>query len=119
MYVETSLADGDAELNEVQKSQRLNRINAKGLAVATKLSEVLAGKDIDLSELGDLRGIDPRDTKERRLREYLDTINAARTRLLKGDYGICLECKEPLGDALLDETPWATLCNDCRAGLAG
>ena len=115
MYFEATYRQGERAMNEAQKQMRLKRINQKGLAVATKLSEVLAGKDIDLSQLGDLSGIDPNDKKERRLRAYLDTINAARKRLQTADYGRCLKCPDALTDAVLDEAPWTTVCRNCLA----
>ena len=94
---------------------RLNRINAKGLQVATQLADILAGKDIDLSDLGDVHGIEIGDKKERRLRAFLDQINDARKRLLSAGYGACLSCHTPFSDAALDETPWLARCGDCEA----
>lgn len=98
---------------------RLERINKKGLEVATKLAELKAGKDVSLKDFGLV--MDKEDTvekKERRLRAFLDQINASRTRLNAGDegnYGKCLACGTEFDDPTLDETPWIERCGDCVA----
>jgi RNA polymerase-binding transcription factor DksA len=94
---------------------RLTRINEKGLAVATKLANLMAGKEVDLSELGDLRGLDLIDMKEMRLRDFLKQINAARQRLGTREFGHCVACKSPFDDATLNETPWIEHCVECSA----
>ena len=95
--------------------KRLNRINEKGLAVATRLAEHLAGKDVDLSELGDLSGLELTDMKEMRLRAFLERINNARRRLNTTAYGLCLACGAPFDNAILDETPWIEECSACQS----
>ena len=106
------MADSPEERNKL----RLDRINGKGLEVATKLSELLAGKDVDLATLNPYED-DPNIKKEERLRAYLDQINAARRRLLDGDFGACQACGETFRAEVLDETPWIGVCEPCiRAG---
>jgi len=95
--------------------RRLNRINEKGLAVATRLAEHLAGKDVDLSEMGDLSGLELTDMKEMRLRTFLERINNARRRLNTADYGLCLVCGAPFEATTLDETPWIEECSACQS----
>ena len=98
------------------KSQfRLQRINAKGMEIATTLAELLAGKDVSLEALSTLRPFDdPTLDKEARLRAFLTQINAARVRLGDGDsFGRCLACEQPLADAALDEYPWLERCVSC------
>ena len=97
-----------------RRSLRLKRINAKGLEVATRLSDLLANKDVTLADLEGLAELG-RSQKEVRLRAYLDQINAARQRLLDGTPGVCLSCDVPLGDAVLDEQPWIERCSACLA----
>ena len=97
-----------------RRSLRLKRINAKGLEVATRLSDLLANKDVTLADLEGLVELG-RSQKEVRLRAYLDQINAARQRLLDGTLGACLSCDVPLGDAVLDEQPWIECCSACLA----
>lgn len=95
---------------------RLDRINQKGMAVAQRLMDLMAGKDVDLSELGDLRGLDLIDSKEMRLRAFLDQINRARKRLSSQEYGLCVGCQAPLEPVALDETPWMEGCGTCANG---
>jgi RNA polymerase-binding transcription factor DksA len=95
------------------QERRLQAINRKGWDVAQKLIELKANQDITLEELADLHGGEPGATPEERLRQFLDRINAARTRLIENDYGLCLDCEEPLDDAALDETPWVERCSAC------
>lgn len=101
-------------MDEASRQLRLKRINAKGLGVATRLSELLAGKDVDLGAIG-VSGPDLVDDKEMRLRDFLDQINGARQRLLSGGYGACLACGAPFPEAALDEIPWIERCADCEA----
>ena len=99
--------------------KRLKRINEKGLGVATRLADLMAGKEVDMADLGDLRGLDLIDMKEMRLRTFLNQINAARTRLGSADYGKCLNCGSLFSDATLDETPWIENCSTCIDVMAG
>jgi len=94
---------------------RLARINQKGLAVAQRLQQLKAGKDVNFEQLADLTCSGSRLTPEERLRQYLDQINRARTRLLEGAYGQCLQCKQEFLSAQLDEMPWVELCVACDA----
>ena len=94
--------------------ERLKRINEKGLAVATRLADLMGGKDVDLSELGDLRGLDLTDMKEVRLRAFLSQINRARDRLGTQSFGKCIGCGLPFKEATLDETPWIERCHECQ-----
>ncbi len=105
-------------MDDAQRSLRLGRINAKGMEVATKLSSLLAGKDVSLIELAELtKGGEPAETKEQRLRRFLDQVNASRARLLNkagaAPYGACLGCGSPLADGALDEMPWVERCAPC------
>ena len=103
-----------------QRSLRLQRINQKGLEVATKLAGLKAGQNITLADMG--TGLERAGlTKEERLRNYLDLINASRTRLLSGPgggYGRCLACGVELTPAALDELPWTERCGDCERDKA-
>ena len=97
-----------------RRSLRLQRINQKGLEVATKLADLKAGQNITLADM-DTPGLDLEAmSKEERIRAFLDLINAARTRLLSGAYGSCLACAADLAPAALDEVPWTERCADCE-----
>lgn len=90
----------------------------RGQVIATKLSEVLAGKD---AERG-LRaiGLDakPGMRPEEVLRAALDHVERLRKRLEAGDdaYGRCWSCGVDLGLPALEEVPWADACG-AHAGL--
>lgn len=51
------------------------------------------------------------------LREHLAQVNAARQRLLEGQYGICKNCGRPISPARLQVIPYATLCVRCHTLL--
>ena len=103
---------------EERKALRLQRINRKGLEVATKLAELKAGQNITLAEMS-TPGLDTEAMdKEARVRAFLDLINASRTRLQGRGYGHCLACSAVLDEAALDETPWLERCARCAAEKA-
>lgn len=92
---------------------RLRRALLKrGHVIATKLSDVLAGKD---GERG-LRalGLDakPGMRPEEVLRAALDHVETLRKQLEAGDpaYGACWVCGTELPLAGLEEVPWADAC---------
>ena len=96
------------------REMRLQRINSKGMGVAQKLADLLAGKDVQLADLGDLHGLDLVDKKEMHLRVFLDKINAARRRLNSDEYGLCIVCSTAFSAAVLDEIPWVDQCDACE-----
>ena len=104
--------------DDARRALRLQRINQKGLEVATRLAELKAGQDITLADM-ESPGLDVEAmTKEARVRAFLDLVNAARTRLGTAAYGLCLACSVPLDDAGLDERPWLERCADCARDKA-
>ena len=103
---------------DARRSLRLQRINQKGLEVATKLADLKAGQNITLADM-EAPGLDvDAMDKEARVRAFLDLINASRTRLLQGGYGRCLACDEALSPVALDEVPWTERCGDCARDKA-
>ena len=57
--------------------------------------------DVNLAEI-------TRDVQEIR------DIDAALSRIAKGDYGVCIRCAEPVGRARLDAHPTAKRCLSCQ-----
>src|SRR5579863_7135314 len=55
-------------------------------------------------------------TVERLNREtfLLRQVTDALDRIASGDYGICLECEEPISAKRLTALPWAALCLSCQ-----
>src|SRR5215468_6140063 len=48
------------------------------------------------------------------LREVSDALH----RIELGQYGICLECEEPISQKRLDAVPWARYCVTCQESIA-
>ena len=96
--------------------RRLSHIAKKGWEVAERLASLKSKQDFELSDI-----IDPTlefsNSREERLRKYLDMIERARARLLANNesYGRCLGCAAVFSDAVLDEQPWIEFCGDCHA----
>lgn len=53
-----------------------------------------------------------------RERKELAEIEAALSRIKRGDYGICEICENPIREARLQALPWARLCIHCADGGA-
>lgn len=50
--------------------------------------------------------------------ERLRMVNEALDRLQTGDYGVCLNCGQPIPDKRLQAVPWARYCVKCQEELA-
>jgi DnaK suppressor protein len=48
------------------------------------------------------------------LREVSDALHRVET----GQFGICLECEEPISQKRLDAVPWARYCVTCQEAIA-
>lgn len=83
---------------------------ARGLTLATLLSEVLAGKRPPA--LAALLAAKPGARPEEVLRRALDQVEARRRLIDAGDdrYGRCDVCGVDLGLSALGEMPWADRC---------
>ncbi len=92
---------------------RLRRgLQHRGLALATRLSELMAGGDAERVLRAFGLTAKPGATPEELLRRALDQVEARRTLLDAGDdrYGRCDVCGVDLGAAALGEMPWADRC---------
>lgn len=49
---------------------------------------------------------------------HLREINDALHRIDTEQYGICLECEEPISQKRLDAVPWAKYCVTCQESIA-
>jgi DnaK suppressor protein len=49
---------------------------------------------------------------------HLREINDALHRMDTNQYGICLECEEPISTKRLDAVPWAKYCVSCQESIA-
>ena len=100
---------------EQRRDMRLKRLHEKGMGVAQKLSDLLAGKDIRLGDIG-LQGIDMVDDKEQRLRQFLQLINDSRRIILASEYPSKVAAEETRRQLFLDDNPWLEAA---KADVAG
>lgn len=58
-----------------------------------------------------------RDVLVQRMNTVARMLGEVRKAVIKcdtGDYGVCEECEEPIGQGRLDAIPWAALCVNCQ-----
>jgi RNA polymerase-binding protein DksA len=99
--------------DEVRKSllaKRAELAQRVGATQATERQEVAEGEN-DNAQLWEVSDI--RDDLDSQAATELDQVNQALTRLDAGEYGLCTECDEPIGEARLKALPYATLCIQC------
>jgi RNA polymerase-binding transcription factor DksA len=105
--------------DDAARARLRKKLLGRGQVIATKLSEILNGKD-KLSGLRAL-GLDakPGMKPEEVLRAALDHVEKLRKQVEAGDdaYGRCWVCGKDLGLAGLEEVPWADACGE-HAGMA-
>ena len=77
---------------------------------ATERREVAEG-DNDNAQQWEVSDI--RDDLDTQAASELQQVNHALARLNAGEYGECVECGEPIGEARLQALPYATLCIQC------
>ncbi len=98
-------------------SARRTFLLRKGAEVAKKLEDLLAHKEVDLSQ-GILGSAVPDHDDALRLRRFLELIDR---RIKAARFGRCTVCEERLPEATLDETPWlerADIGLGCRIALS-
>jgi len=79
----------------------------KGKEVADKLERVLNKKDVDLEDMSLFKNDEPAETKEKRLRRYLDHLMKRLRSVDDPRFGFDPERGEFLSVTELDEVPWA------------
>tara|TARA_Y100001933_G_scaffold174023_1_gene172449 strand:+ start:220 stop:570 length:351 start_codon:yes stop_codon:yes gene_type:complete len=95
------------------------------IAELTELSEESresqAPVELDQTRQGRLSRMDAmqgqamaRATDARRLRQ-ISALKAALARIDSGDFGLCIECAEPIAEPRLESNPAITLCIDCAS----
>jgi RNA polymerase-binding transcription factor DksA len=98
----------EEELQRLQKT-----VSDKGMEINVKLTDLLAGKDI---ELADLKGLElPKDNKEKieKLREFLKHLSLVLKSFISGDYGQCIGCGTWIDATDLRNFPWVQYCSTC------
>jgi DnaK suppressor protein len=96
----------------------------------SKRQELSTGKSLvdSISTAGELRG-DPVDmaasetdaAMQIRLQQtdgkLLRAIDDALARIRHEEFGICVECRQPISKARLEAVPWTRWCRDCKERL--
>ena len=99
--------------DEVRKSllaKREQLAQRVGRTQATERQEVAEGQN-DNAQLWEVS--DVRDDLDAQGASELDQVNQALARLDAGEYGLCMDCEEPIAEARLKALPYATLCIQC------
>jgi len=97
-----------------ERQQRLRtELGRKGMDINQKLTDLLAGKNVTLATIVLPQDQKPGETKEERLRRFLNQISRAQKRLGTPTWGLCVTCHAALPDGVLDDTPWTEECNSC------
>jgi hypothetical protein len=81
-------------------------ILAKGKEVADKLERVLNNKNVSLEEISLFKDDEPAETKEKRLRRFLDHLMARLRKVEDPRFGYDTERGAFLSVPELDEMPW-------------
>lgn len=78
----------------------------KGREVSSKLEDILAGKDATLDDFELKKDGEPAETKEKRLRRYLDHLMKRLRAVDHPRFGWDPDAKAFVSVATLDDTPW-------------
>ena len=94
---------------EAKRRDLAGRRDAEGIAIERtpdSMDELVLANERDL-------------TVERLNREtfLLRQVEDALDRIAAGEYGICLECEEPISAKRLAALPWAALCLSCQEAV--
>jgi RNA polymerase-binding transcription factor DksA len=97
---------------------RLRRLG--GAVVVVELPGTIGENSAFADEVDQIQATASRDvglaTRELLL-ERVNRLSAALGRLNEGEYGVCVECAEPIAPARLDAVPEVQTCVRCQAGL--
>ena len=100
-----------------EQIQRLKRqLLKKGSEINAKLVDLLNGKEVSLERL--LGGGKPGETKEERLRRFLQLVDSRLVAIRNGSYGRCQGCGEWLHFEKLEQVPWIDTCEEHAADAA-
>jgi DnaK suppressor protein len=93
-------------------SKRQELSTGKSLVDLISLAGELRGDQADMaaSETAAATQIRLQQTDGKLLR----AIDDALARIRHGEFGICTECRQPIGKARLKVVPWTRRCRDCK-----
>ena len=101
----TKLARFEKLFNE-QREELRKLINNSDMEVD------IDGDDVDVVQANQIHDLASKSLGQRVRR--LDSINAAIERIKAGNFGLCEECEEPIGEKRLTAMPHCTLCIECQ-----
>ena len=104
------------DLLENQKKE-LSEMSAT-LAEAGKTVELDQTRVGRLSRMDAMQGQQMALEAERRRKQKILAADAALRRIDSGDYGLCIECDEPINPMRLEADPTHTLCIDCASKIS-
>jgi len=91
---------------EIKRADLSGHRNPEGIAIertADSIDELVMANERDLT-------VERLNRETLMLRQVADALD----RITTGDYGICLECEEPISAKRLTALPWAALCLSCQ-----
>ena len=118
----TSIARADVGMRiERDLEAAVSRLRQLGGAVVVmELAGSVGESTAFADEIDQVQATASRDvglvTREMLLKR-VNRLSAALDRLDEGEYGVCVECAEPIGPARLDALPEVQTCVRCQAGL--
>jgi DnaK suppressor protein len=100
------------EIERFRRELEAKRLDLTGQRDAEGIAIQRAADSVDESVLANERDL----TVERLHRETVlfRQVADALDRIAIGEYGICLECEEPIAARRLAALPWAALCLSCQ-----
>jgi len=100
-------------LDEATVQRLRQQVSNKGMEINQKLTELLAGQDVELADLDGLPLPTETTDKIEKLRAYLRQISDILKSFGTGTYGKCARCGAWISPTLLQETPWQSICSSC------
>ena len=101
-----------ADVNDYKALLIAKRAEIAGKSRREDLWIVQSNEQIEMVQLAGQREFAAR-TLEREAKSLIQ-IGAALKRIDEGEFGICLECEEPISPKRLAAVPWAAYCVHCQ-----
>ncbi len=106
------LKETRGRLLKLQADLEAAKEDAEGSAGIVELDQSKVGR---LSRMDAMQAQAMAKASERRREATSRRISAALRRIDDGDYGLCIECEEPIDPKRLDFDPTLLLCIDCAS----
>ncbi|MBM4346013.1 MAG: hypothetical protein FJ100_21780 [Deltaproteobacteria bacterium] len=109
------MSDSSPYTDKANVARWRTRLMHKGMEVNGQLTALLARQNATMATLKLPNEMEPGETKEEKLRRYLNQIIAAQRRLGSEGFGKCATCGVQLPVLALDDAPWLEECGACFA----